>query len=74
MNQSINDRSAIKFSQGFYDGLGYKTQNDDDVFQRAFEEGKVAIKLEHFSEGNIPVIKRKTNSSVIVAHFPILLV
>ncbi|BAY43590.1 regulatory protein [Scytonema sp. HK-05] len=60
MNQPIGDKAAIAFAQGFYDGLGYATPDNQDVFQRAFEEGQVAIQLEHFSEGQIPVIKIKT--------------
>lgn len=46
MNQPIGDKAAIAFAQGFYDGLGYTIPNNQDVFQRAFEEGKVAIELE----------------------------
>lgn len=46
MNQPIEDRTAIAFAQGFYDGLGYAIPEDRDVYQRAFEEGKVAIQLE----------------------------
>lgn len=46
MNQPIGDQAAIAFAQGFYDGLGYAIPNNQDVFQRAFEEGKVAIELE----------------------------
>ncbi|MEM7553298.1 MAG: CHAT domain-containing protein [Cyanobacteria bacterium P01_A01_bin.84] len=64
MNQPIQDKSAIKFSQGFYDGLGYQTQHDEDVFLRAFEEAKVAIELENSSQRNIPVLRRKTNINV----------
>ena len=60
MNQPIGDLAAIAFAIGFYDGLSYTTPNNQDVFQRAFEEGKVAIQLEHLSEGQIPVIKTKT--------------
>ncbi|MBD0265848.1 MAG: CHAT domain-containing protein [Tolypothrix sp. Co-bin9] len=59
MNQPIGDKAAISFAQGFYDGLGYATSVNQDVFQRAFEEGRVAIQLEHLSEGQIPVIKKK---------------
>lgn len=62
MNQPIGDMAAIAFAIGFYDGLGYTTPNNQDVFQRAFEEGKVAIQLEHLSEGQIPVIKTKTKA------------
>ncbi len=46
MNQPIGDKAAIAFAQGFYDGLGYAIPDNQDVFQRAFEEGKVAIQLE----------------------------
>ena len=46
MNQPIEDKAAIAFAQGFYDGLGYEEEDNQDVFQRAFEEGKVAIQLE----------------------------
>ncbi|MEA5592839.1 CHAT domain-containing protein [Rivularia sp. UHCC 0363] len=66
MNQQIQDKSAIQFSQGFYDGLGYETQNHNDVFQRAFDEGIVAIKLEYLSQGNIPVLKRKASANIKV--------
>ena len=61
MNQEIQDTSAIKFAQGFYDGLGYKNSENQDVFQRAFKEGLVAIKLESLSQAEIPVIKTKIN-------------
>lgn len=66
MNQQIQDKSAIQFSQGFYDGLGYETQNYQDVFQRAFDEGIVAIKLEYLSQGEIPVLKRKASPNINV--------
>jgi hypothetical protein len=71
MNQEIKDKPAIAFAQGFYDALGYKTPdninpnninpnniNSDniDIFQRAFDEGLVAIQLEDLSEGQIPVL------------------
>ncbi len=58
MNQSIEDRAAIEFAKGFYDGLGYKSSGNQDVFQRAFDEGMVAIALENVSQGSIPVLKR----------------
>jgi hypothetical protein len=61
MNQQIQDKSAIEFAQGFYDGLGYKTSESGDVFQRAFKEGLVAIKLESLSQSEIPVIKTRVN-------------
>ncbi|MBE9209704.1 CHAT domain-containing protein [Nostoc sp. LEGE 06077] len=58
MNQPIEDKAAIAFAQGFYDGLGYKNSGKRDVFQRAFDEGMVAIQLENISEGQIPVLKK----------------
>jgi GUN4-like/CHAT domain len=59
MNNSIEDRAAIEFAKGFYDGLGYKL-GDQDVFQRAFDEAMVAIEMENISQGSIPVLKKKT--------------
>ena len=59
MNNPIEDKAAIAFSQGFYDGLGYKNSVNQDVFQRAFNEGMVAIKLENLSQGAIPVLKKR---------------
>ncbi|BAZ08591.1 TPR domain protein [Calothrix sp. NIES-4071] len=56
MNQQIQDESAIKFAQGFYDGLGYKLEKNQDLFQRAFDEGLAAIELENLSQSQIPVI------------------
>ncbi|MEM6754721.1 MAG: CHAT domain-containing protein [Cyanobacteria bacterium P01_C01_bin.38] len=56
MNQPIQDTSAIEFAQGFYDGLGYDSQKQD-MFQRAFQEGKIAIQLDNFSQAEIPVMK-----------------
>ena len=56
MNQPIEDKSAIVFAQGFYDGLGYDNINNLDVIQRAFDEGIVAIQLENLLQGAIPSI------------------
>ncbi len=56
MNQPIEDRAAIVFAQGFYDGLGYDNINNFDVIQRAFDEGMVAIQLENLIQGAIPLI------------------
>ena len=64
MNQPIGGKAAIVFATGFYDGLGYTTPNNQDVFQRAFEEGKVAIQLEHLYEVQIQVIKTKTKDKL----------
>ncbi len=57
MNREIGDRVAIVFAQGFYDGLGYEEDNQD-VFQKAFDEGLTAIALEDFSQESIPVLKK----------------
>jgi hypothetical protein len=69
MNQEIQDKSAIQFAQGFYDGLGYATPEDRDVFPRAFQEGKVAIKLENLSQAQIPVLKIKINKTAKTSSF-----
>lgn len=59
MNNPIQDSAAIEFAKGFYDGLGYKISNNQDVFQRAFDEGMVAIEMENLSQGSIPVLKKR---------------
>ncbi|MBW4504721.1 MAG: CHAT domain-containing protein [Scytonema hyalinum WJT4-NPBG1] len=59
MNQPIGDKAAIMFAQGFYDGLCYENPDTQDVIQRAFDEGLIALKLEDFSQGQIPVLKNK---------------
>ena len=59
MNQAIGDKAAIVFSQGFYDGLGYEQEDNQNVFQKAFNEGLIAIGLEDFSQKSIPVLKKK---------------
>lgn len=58
MNQQIQDRSAIEFAKGFYDGLGYET-SEEDIYERAFEEGLIAIEMENLSQAEIPVLKTK---------------
>jgi hypothetical protein len=62
MNQEINDKSAIAFAQGFYDALGYENQyyHYPNIFQRAFDEGLVAIQLENNSNLEIPVLHKKS--------------
>ncbi|WP_243146728.1 hypothetical protein [Scytonema sp. UIC 10036] len=60
MNQPIDDKAAIKFAKGFYDGLGYKILDNQDMFQRAFNEGMVAIQMEDLSQGSIPVLKKNS--------------
>lgn len=59
MNQPIEDKAAIAFAQGFYDGLSYKKSINKDVFKRAFDEAMVAIKMENISQGQLPVFKKK---------------
>ncbi|MBV6625479.1 MAG: AAA-like domain-containing protein [Rivularia sp. (in: Bacteria)] len=59
MNQEIADKAAIAFAQGFYDGLGYESEGNQDVFTKAFNEGLVAIALEDVSQESIPVLKNK---------------
>ena len=66
MNQKIQDNSAIQFSIGFYDGLGYETIENQDRFQRAFEEGLVALKMENLSSAETPVMKIKIDASQTV--------
>ena len=58
MNSAIADNAALVFSEGFYDGLGY-ISNNQDMFQRAFDEGMVAIQMESPSQGSIPILKKK---------------
>ncbi len=59
MNREIGDKAAIIFAQGFYDGLGYEEEDNQDVFQKAFDEGLTAIAMEDFSQESIPVLKKK---------------
>ncbi|MBW4512103.1 MAG: CHAT domain-containing protein [Scytonematopsis contorta HA4267-MV1] len=59
MNQPIQDKAAIEFAKGFYDGLGYKKSSNQDVFKRAFDEGMVAIEMENLAQGLIPVLEQR---------------
>ena len=59
MNQAINDTSAIVFSQGFYDALGYENKDIYEEIERAFEEGKIAIAIEGVSGLQTPVLQRR---------------
>ncbi len=59
MNNPIEDKAAIEFAKGFYDGLGYELLDNQDLFQRAFDEGLAAAMLENISQGQIPVLKKK---------------
>ncbi len=65
MNQPIQDLAAIVFAQGFYDGLGYKNSDNQDNFQRAFDEGIVAIQMENLAHGQIPVLKKKSSGKIL---------
>ena len=59
MNNPIKDRASIALARGFYDGLSYKISENQDVFQRAFDEAVLAVKLENPTQGQIPVLKKK---------------
>ncbi|BAZ18861.1 GUN4 domain-containing protein (plasmid) [Calothrix sp. NIES-4071] len=54
MNQPIQDRAAIVFAQGFYDGLGYDNVNNQAVIKRAYDEGIIAIELENLLQDAVP--------------------
>ncbi|MEC4813771.1 MAG: CHAT domain-containing protein [Scytonema sp. PMC 1069.18] len=58
MNQPIQDQAAIVFAQGFYDGLGYDNLGNQDIFQRAFDEGMAALQMENFAQGEVPVMRK----------------
>lgn len=60
MNQPIQDQAAVVFAQGFYDGLGYDSLDNQEIFQRAFDEGMVAVQMENLAHGQIPVLKKKS--------------
>ncbi len=64
-NQPIEDRAAIVFAQGFYDGLGYDNVNNLDVIQRAFDEGIVAIQLENLLQVAVPSLWKKVNHQFV---------
>jgi tetrahydromethanopterin S-methyltransferase subunit G len=59
MNKPIQDRTAIEFAKGFYDGLSYKVSSNQDVFKRAFDEAMVALQMEDLLDGPIPVLWEK---------------
>ena len=54
MNQSIGDKAAIKFAQGFYRAIGAQRS-----IEEAYEFGCNAIDLQHHPDVSVPVIKRK---------------
>lgn len=62
INQEIQDKSAIRFAQGFYDGLGYEVSKNQYLFERAFKEGLVAIQLENLPQAQIPILKKKQDT------------
>lgn len=59
MNHTIKNKAATAFSRAFYDCLGRNKSGNQDIFQRAFKEGKVAIMLENLTQGSIPSIHTK---------------
>jgi CHAT domain len=61
MNQAIKNKAAIAFAQGFYDSLGRKKLGNKDAFQKAFNEGIVAVKLENISLASVPTIYQNKN-------------
>ncbi|MEM8611711.1 MAG: AAA-like domain-containing protein [Cyanobacteria bacterium P01_H01_bin.105] len=54
MTDAIGDQASIKFSEGFYDGLGYGRSYAD-----AFEFGLVGIGAEGIAEEETPVLRVK---------------
>ncbi len=54
--------SVFRFAEGFYDALGYDVSGNIEEFQRAFDEGIVAIRLENLSGAFTPVIKKKVKT------------
>jgi hypothetical protein len=63
MNQAVKDRTTMEFAIGFYDALGYDNPDTEDKFQRAFQEGILAIKLAGLPGDGIPFIKKKTKTT-----------
>ena len=56
MTASIGDEAAIKFSQGFYDGIGHGRNVED-----AFELGRNAIDLRGIPEHQTPILLKRTD-------------
>jgi HEAT repeat protein len=54
MSAAILDRTALKFSVGFYDALGAGWS-----YEEAFEMGKSAIATEGIPEAHLPVLKQQ---------------
>ena len=55
MSQAIGDQAAIKFAEGFYDGLGYGRS-----YAEAFEFGLLAIEEDGIPEETTPVLTVKS--------------
>ncbi|MFN7961669.1 MAG: CHAT domain-containing protein [Thermoanaerobaculia bacterium] len=58
MASEVEDRAAICFVEGFYDGLGA-----EEPYTRAFEHGRARMSLEGFNGRNLPVLYRGPGSS-----------
>jgi HEAT repeat protein len=56
MSAAILDRTALKFSMGFYDALGAGWS-----YEEAFEMGKSAIATEGIPEAHLPVLKQQSS-------------
>ncbi|MGC1310269.1 MAG: CHAT domain-containing protein, partial [Phormidesmis sp.] len=54
MNRAIGDAAAIRFAEGFYDGLGYGRG-----YEEAFEFGLLAMEEEGIAEAMTPVLRVK---------------
>lgn len=54
MRGSIGDKAALKFSEGFYDGLAHGRTFDD-----AFDLGCNCIELHDIAESLVPVLKKR---------------
>ncbi|MEO1591201.1 MAG: AAA-like domain-containing protein, partial [Cyanobacteria bacterium J06632_22] len=52
MNQDIGDRAAVRFAEGFYDGLGYGRS-----YAEAFEFGLLSIEEDGIPEEQTPVLR-----------------
>lgn len=57
MRQTITDRAAISFSEGFYDGLGYGKS-----YAEAFELGLSALDLDNIPGSFIPQLQQRDSN------------
>lgn len=66
MKQLIMEEAAITFIQEFYkgfcDGLEYKNYDNQDIIEKAFDDGLLAINLIDPSQLSIPVLKTRTQT------------